>query len=88
MENKELKEKIMELEDLLKQSEFHRQDKERQQLAKEQYIATMLTSAMKVITKAKLILYLVLLVCIQIFMDVHLLGWYKLHNEKLSRGDI
>lgn len=47
LENKELKEKISELTMLLKQSESHRQERDRQQFAKEQYIAKLLTSAMK-----------------------------------------
>eukprot|EP00250_Pteridium_aquilinum_P007538 c17227_g1_i1 orf=339-4568(+) len=52
LEIKELKEKMVELEDLLQQSEAHRQERERQQLVKEQYISKVLTSAMKAGTNA------------------------------------
>ncbi|KAH7291450.1 hypothetical protein KP509_29G017300 [Ceratopteris richardii] len=47
LENKELREKISELEGLLRQSEAHRQERERQQVMKEQCIAKLLEGAMK-----------------------------------------
>ncbi|KAI5065342.1 hypothetical protein GOP47_0020037 [Adiantum capillus-veneris] len=52
LENKELRERFLELEGLLRQSEIHRQERERQQFAKEQQIFKMLTTATKAGTNA------------------------------------
>ncbi|MCO5550274.1 hypothetical protein L7F22_003755 [Adiantum nelumboides] len=52
LENKEIRDKILELEGLLRQSEIRRQERERQQFAKEQQIFKMLMTATKAGTNA------------------------------------